>query len=81
MEGQPHIDPAEEPEAPYIVLPENPLARKLRITLTAARGNMEIRQRLKHLLDDPEQFARILEELGPQHAAVRDLVLIATHGE
>ena len=40
---------------------------RLRTTLNAARGNMQIRERLKQLAADPERFEPIVRELGPRH--------------
>jgi hypothetical protein len=60
---------------------ERPLADRLRTTLDAARGNMEIRERLKELVDDPSRLDPIVQELGPRHALVRELLAIARHGE
>lgn len=60
---------------------ERPLADRLRTTLDAARGNMEIRERLKAIVEDPNQLDPIVRELGPRHGLVRELLAIARHGE
>lgn len=57
-----------------------PLADRLRTTLHAARGNVQIRERLKRILADPEQLDPIVRELGPRHALVRELRAIAQYG-
>ena len=57
------------------------LDERLRTTLNAARGNMQIRERLKQLVADPERFGPIVRELGPRHALVRELLAIARHGD
>jgi len=62
-----------------VATPEKPLARRLRTALNAARGNIEIRQRLKHVTDDPRQLASIREVLGGSHAAFLDLLVISDH--
>ena len=60
---------------------QRPLADRLRTTLDAARGNMEIRERLKALVEDPRRLGPIVQELGPRHGLVRELLAIARHGE
>jgi hypothetical protein len=60
---------------------ERPLTDRLRTTLDAARGNMEIRERLKALVEDPRRFDPIVKELGARHGLVRELLAIARHGE
>jgi hypothetical protein len=57
------------------------LADRLRTTLHAARGNVQIRERLKGIIADPERFDPIVRELGPRHALVRDLLEITRHGD
>ena len=57
------------------------LDERIRTTLNAARGNMQIRERLKQLVADPERFGPIVHELGPRHALVRELLSIARHGD
>jgi len=51
-----------------------PLADRLRKTLTAARGNLHIRQRLRGIVSDPACLEPIVRELGPSHALVRELL-------
>jgi hypothetical protein len=53
---------------------------RLRTSLDAARGNMQIRECLKQLVADPDRLAPIVRELGPRHALVRELLAIARHG-
>jgi hypothetical protein len=65
---------------PYEQL-DRPLVDRLRATLQAARGNERIRERLKGIIADPERFDPIVQELGPGHALVRELLAIARHGE
>jgi hypothetical protein len=60
---------------------ERPLADRLRTTLVAARGNLQIRERLTRMLADPARLDSIVRELGPRHALVRELLTIARHGE
>ena len=57
-----------------------PLADRLRTTLHAARGNVQIRERLKRLIADPDQLDPIVRELGSRHALVRELIAITGHG-
>lgn len=57
------------------------LGDRLRITLNAARGNLEIRAQLRKLVADPARFGPIVEELGARHALVRELLTITRHGE
>jgi len=57
------------------------LADRLRTTLHAARGNLQIRECLKDLVDDPDRLDPIVRELGARHALVRELLAIARHGE
>ena len=59
---------------------ERPLADRLRMTLDAARGNLQIRTRLQAIVADPSRFEAIVEELGPRHALVRELLAITRHG-
>ena len=58
-----------------------PLADRLRKTLTAARGNMEIRQKLRVIVSDPGRMEPIVRELGPSHALVRELLEVGRHGQ
>jgi hypothetical protein len=58
-----------------------PLAERLRKTLAAARGDLQIRQRLRGLISDPERWDPIVRELGPSHAVLRDLLEVGGHGE
>jgi hypothetical protein len=60
---------------------ERPLADRLRTTLHAARGNVQIRERLRGIIADPARFEPIVRELGPRHALVRELLAIAGHGD
>lgn len=60
---------------------ERPLADRLRMTLVAARGNLQIRERLKRMIADPDRLDSIVRELGPRHALVGELLKIARHGE
>jgi hypothetical protein len=53
---------------------------RLRTSLDAARGNMQIRECLKQHVADPDRLAPIVRELGPRHALVRELLAIARHG-
>jgi hypothetical protein len=59
---------------------ERPLADRLRTTLHAARGNVQIRERLRGIIADPARFEPIVRELGPRHALVRELLAITGHG-
>ncbi len=77
MSHEPQVDFEEALEVPYRARPEKPLARRLRTALNAARGNVQIRQRLKRIAEDPDQLARVRAELGGSHATVRDLLAIA----
>jgi hypothetical protein len=54
-----------------------PLVERLRTTLDAARGNLQVRARLRVLLEDPAQLDSLVGELGPNHAVVRDLLEVA----
>ena len=56
------------------------LADRLRATLLAARGNAQIRERLQTIVSDPERLDPIVQELGPRHALVRDLLAITRYG-
>lgn len=58
-----------------------PLADQLRTTLHAARGNMEIRERLRSIADDPARLDPIIHELGPRHALIRELLLLTGRRE
>jgi len=60
---------------------DRPLADRLRKTLTAARGNMEIRERLRVIVSDPVRLGSIVRELGPMHALVRELLEVGRHGQ
>jgi hypothetical protein len=57
------------------------LADRLRKTLVAARGDLQIRRRLRGVISDPERWDPIVRELGPSHAVVRDLLEVGGHGE
>jgi hypothetical protein len=57
------------------------LAERLRKTLVAARGDLQIRRRLRGFISDPERWDPIVRELGPGHAVVRDLLEVGGHGE
>jgi|MudIll2142460700_1097286.scaffolds.fasta_scaffold2711779_1 hypothetical protein len=56
------------------------LADRLTQTLQAARGNLQIRERLKDMLAESNRLEAIVRELGPRHALVRDLLVIARQG-
>ena len=58
-----------------------PLADRLRNTLTAARGNMEIRRKLRVIVSDPVRLEPIVRELGATHALVRELLEVGRHGQ
>jgi len=60
---------------------DRPLTERLRLTLQAARGNVEIRERLRGIVADPDRLDSIVRELGPRHALVRDLLAIARHSD
>jgi hypothetical protein len=60
---------------------ERPLADLLRKTLTAARGNLAIRERLRVIVSDPVRLESIVRELGPTHALVRELLQVGRHGQ
>jgi len=77
MNNEPQVDFEEPLDIPYRARAEKPLARRLRTALNAARGNIQIRQHLKRLAEDPDQLARVRLELGVSHATVRDLLAIA----
>jgi len=51
------------------------------VTLDAARGNPEVRERLRLLVADPERVEPIVLELGRRHALVRELFTIAASRE
>jgi hypothetical protein len=53
------------------------LEASLRRSLREARGNPEIRRRLARLAGDPERIETLRRELGPGHALLRDLRLLA----
>ena len=57
------------------------LAERLRKSLLAARGDLQIRRRLRGVISDPERWNPIVRELGPGHAVVRDLLEVGGHGE
>ena len=61
--------------------PNRPLADLLWKTLAAARGNMQVRQRLRGIVSDPARLQPIVQELGPNHAVVRELLEIGRHGQ
>ena len=52
------------------------LDQRLRRTLTAARCNTEVRNRLRELVDDHTWLEGVLAELGKGHALVRELLWI-----
>lgn len=60
---------------------DRPLADRLRTTLYAARGNMEIRERLRSIVEDPNRLDSIVQELGPRHALIRELLLLTGRSE
>jgi hypothetical protein len=49
---------------------------RLRNALHAARANPEIRKRLEEIVDDPERFDPIVNELGARHALVLELLAL-----
>lgn len=53
------------------------LASRLRTALHAARGNLDIRERLLAMVSDPTRFDPIVREFGPRHSLVRGLREIA----
>ena len=53
------------------------LASRLRSALHAARGNLDIRERLVALVSDPTRFDPIVREFGAGHSIVRALREIA----
>ncbi len=53
------------------------LASRLRTALHAARGNLDIRERLSAMVSDPTRFDPIVREFGPRHSLVRGLREIA----
>lgn len=55
------------------------LASRLRTTLHAARGNLDVRERLAAIVSDPTRFDPIVREFGPGHSLVRALMEIARH--
>lgn len=57
------------------------LVERLRTALLAARGNAQIRERLREIVADSERFDEITRELGSRHALVRELVAFARHGD
>lgn len=52
------------------------LASQLRRTLQAARGDLQIRERLKQMVLEPGRLEEIVAELGARHTLVRDLIAI-----
>jgi len=60
---------------------ERPVADRLRTALHAARGNERIRQCLREIASDPERLEPIVRELGPRHALVRDLFVMARRSD
>lgn len=57
------------------------LVDRLRRTLVAARGDMQIRERLRQMLSEPGRLDEITRELGAGHTLVRDLLAIAPPSE
>ena len=57
------------------------LASRLRTTLHAARGNLDIRERLVAIVSDPTRFDPIVREFGAGHSLVRALREIARQGK
>lgn len=55
------------------------LASRLRTALHAARGNLDVRERLAAIASDPARFDPIVREFGPGHSLVRALMEIARH--
>ncbi len=53
------------------------LASRLRSALHAARGNLDIRERLAAIVSDPTRFDPIVREFGAGHSLVRALREIA----
>jgi hypothetical protein len=52
------------------------LSERLRRSLVTARCMPEARERLRELVDDESWLGPILEELGPGHAVVRELMVL-----
>jgi hypothetical protein len=57
------------------------VADRLRTALHAARGNERIRACLREIVSDPARLDPIVRELGPRHALVRDLFVMARRSE
>lgn len=53
------------------------LASRLRTALHAARGNLDVRERLSAMVADPSRFDPIVREFGSGHSLVRALREIA----
>ena len=60
---------------------DRPVADRLRTALRAARGNERIRECLREIVADPERMEPIVRELGPRHALVRDLLVMARRSD
>ncbi len=60
---------------------DRPLADRLRATLYAARGNVEIRERLRSIVEDPNRLDPIVQELGSRHALIRELLSLTGLGD
>ena len=59
------------------VLSNGALVDRLRRTLQAARGDLQIRERLKQMIAEPGRLVEIVAQLGGRHTLVRDLLVIA----
>ena len=52
------------------------LENRLRKTLQAARCNLELRERLRELAEDPRWLESMTDQLGGGHALVRELLCV-----
>lgn len=56
--------------------PNGTLVDRLRRTLQAARGDLQIRERLTQMIAEPGRLDEIVAQLGGRHTLVRDLLSI-----
>lgn len=57
------------------------LENRLRKTLVAARGDLQIRERLTQMLSEPGRLDEITRDLGAGHTLVRELLSIVRPNE
>jgi len=61
--------------------PNGTLVDRLRRTLQAARGDLQIRERLTQLIAEPGRLDEIVAQRGGRHTRVRDLLVITRAAE